>query len=363
MKTRLLVLGTVVCGVCLAESPPDDPGADRSTGETRYAVSLTDEGGFAAGLRVPGVNTSNLLLIEPSFSYKHGDRWRFSTSLAALSKAQDDTHEQVRVRETYFGLTAGALDLTVGKRILRWGTGYAFTATGVLDPPRVATDPTDRLSLNQGRELGEADWLVGKHDFTIVWASGGLLDSHRPGLRETTAFRYNVLVNGFDTSVIVAHERGGTTFTGANFTRVFGDSVELHGELAWREGAAVLFGGKCTLQSGVTAIAEFYTPPNTAYYRPVGTSASLGRQHYGYVRVGKSRLRERPGWKEWDLTLSLVANLDDGSYIGVFDACRRFGNHFSAYTHVQAPAGKRGRSEYGTIPYSALVSIGVTFQM
>jgi hypothetical protein len=363
MNTRWLVFGTVVCGLSFAEGPPDAPAADKPTGETRYAVSLTDEGGFAAGLRVPGVNTSNLLLIEPSFAYRRGDRWRFSTSLVALSKANDGTHEQVRVRETYFGLTAGGLDLTIGKRLLRWGTGYAFTATGVLDPPRFATDPTDRLSLNQGREMVKADWIVGKHDFTVAWASAGLLDSHLPGMRETAVFRYNVLVDGFDTSVIVAHDRGGTTFTGANFTRVVGDSVELHGELAWREAAAVLLGGKYTLHSGVTAIAEFYTPPNTAYYRPAGMPASLGRQHYGYVRIGKSRLRERPGWKEWDLTVSLVANLDDRSHIGVFDAGRRIGNHFYAYTHVQTPAGKRGRSEYGTIPYSALVSIGVTFQM
>ena len=363
MKTRLLVLATVVHGLSCAQGAADDPAPDKPAGEMRYAVSVTDEGGFAAGLRVPGANTSNLLLIEPSFAYKYGDRWRFVTSLAALSKADDDTHEQVLVRETYFGLTAGGGDLTVGKRLLRWGTGYAFTATGVLDPPRLATDPTDRLSLNQGREMVKADWIAGKHDFTVAWASAGLLDSHRPGMRETMAFRYNVMVDGFDTSVIVAQDRGGTTFTGANFTRVIGNSVELHGELAWREAAAVLFGGKYTHRSGVTAIAEFYTPPDTAYYRPAGMPASAGRQHYGFVRAGKSRLRERPGWKEWDLTVSLVANLADGSHIGVFDAGRRFGNHFYAYTHAQAPAGKRGRSEYGSIPYSALASIGVTFQM
>jgi hypothetical protein len=47
----------------------------------------------------------------------------------------------------------------------------------------------------------------------------------------------------------------------------------------------------------------------------------------------------------------------------VVDAGRRFGNHFYGYGHVQGPGGKRGRSEYGAIPYSALTSIGVTFQL
>ena len=331
--------------------------------ETRYSVSVTEEGEFAAGLRVPGADTGNLLLVEPSFAYKSGDRWRFSTSLAGMTQTEGDTHAQLHVKETYFDLTLGDVDFTAGKRILRWGTGYAFTATGILDPARVATDPTDRLNLYQGREMVKADWISGKHDFTFAWASAGVLDSRRPGMYDTTAFRYNVLAAGFDTSVIVAHEGGGANFAGANFTRVIGTAVELHGEFAWRQGAATLVGGKYTTASGVTLIAEFYTPPNTAYFRPPGMPASVGRQHYGYARISKSRLRELPGWKEWDVATSLVGNLDDGSHVAVFDAGRRFGNHFYGYTHVQAPAGKRGRSEYGAIPYSALASIGVTFQL
>jgi len=321
--------------------------------DMRYSVSLTDEGEFAAGLRVPGADAGNLLLLEPTFAYKSGDLWRFSTSLAAVTTSQGETQTHVRVRETYFGIEAGDVDLTVGKRLLRWGTGYAFTVTGILDPPRVATDPTDRLNLNQGREMATADWVSGKNDVTVAWASAGLLDTHRPGMLETAAVRYNVLVDGFDTSVIVAHDRGGNTFSGANFTRVFGEAVELHGEFGWRDtaGSSALIGGKYTTRSGVTAIAEFCTPATTE------------RQSYGFLRVGKSRLRELPGWKEWDVTVSLVANLGDGSHIAVLDAGRRFGNHFYAYTHTQAPAGKRDRSQFGAIPYSALASIGVTFQL
>ncbi|MGO9232327.1 MAG: hypothetical protein ACLQKA_24280 [Bryobacteraceae bacterium] len=361
MNARVLILVPLFCTALLGEDP--DPAPVKPTGEIRYSLSLTEEGSFAAGLRVPGADTGNLLLLEPSFAYKYEDRWRFSTSLAGLAEKQGDTHEQVRVRETYVGFTEGDLDLTIGKRILRWGAGYAFTATGVLDPPRVATDPTDRLNLNEGRELGEADWIAGKQDFTIVWASAGLVGQHQPGVRDTAAFRYGVMFDGFDTAVIVAHDGGGSTLAGANFTRVIGDAVEIHGELAWRQQAAVLLGGKYTLRSGFSAIAEFYTPPNTAYYRPIGMPASVGRQHYGFLRLGKSPLRELPGWKEWDVTVSFVSNLDDGSRIGVFDAGRRVKNHFRAYLHAQTPGGKPGRSEFGAIPYSALVSIGVTVQM
>ena len=361
MKIWLLILPPLVCGLSVADDP--EPGAGPPAGETRYSISLTDEGSFAAGLSVPGPDAGNLLLIEPAFSYRYGEHWRFSSSLAGLAETQDGTHEQLRVRETYAAFTAGDLDLTVGKRILRWGVGYAFTATGVLDPPRVATDPTDRLNLNEGREMGEADWVAGKQEFTAVWASAGLVGKPQPGARDTAAFRYGVMAGGFDTAVIVAHDSGSTTLTGVNFTRVLGDAMEIHGELAWRQQAAVLVGGKYTLRSGWSAIAEFYTPPNTGYYRPAGMPASADRQEYGFLRVGKSRLRELPGWKEWDVTASLVANLVDGSRIGVFDLVRRIGNSFSAYLHAETPRGRPRRSEFGAIPYSALVSIGATFHM
>ena len=78
---------------------------------------------------------------------------------------------QSRVRaaakETYFGVTAGDFDFSAGKRLLRCGTGYAFTATGILDPPRNPTDPMDRLNLNEGREMFKADWIHAGQDVTV----------------------------------------------------------------------------------------------------------------------------------------------------------------------------------------------------
>jgi len=287
-------------------------------GETRYSVSLTEEASL--------IDKGNLLILQPTFAYRQGDRWQFSTSIAAITSTQDDTHAQARVRETYLGISAGDFDFSGGRRLLRWGTGYAFTATGVLDPPRIATDPTDRLNLNQGRNMLKADWIYAGQDVTLVWANGF---GH-----ETTAMRYNVLVAGFDTSVIVAHDRGGPTLAGTNFTRVFGDRIEVHGEFAWNAKAAELIGGKYTTSSGVTVIGEFF---------------AAGPLRYGFVRVNKDRLRELPGWKEWDVAASLITDFTHQTRIAVFDVLRRFGNHFSAYTHAQVP--------------SALVAVGIRFQL
>jgi hypothetical protein len=321
-------------------------GAQDATNEFRYSLSLGDEAGYAAGMRVPGPRTGNLGLLQSSFAWRRGDRWRFSTSAAALAVTGDETHARVRVKETYFGFTLGDFDFLAGKKVLKWGTGYAFTPTGVLDPPRDPADPTDRFNLNEGRELASVEFIRGRHAVTAAWASGGLLQKHRAGLRETFALRHNTLVGGFDTSLVVARERGRPVFTGANFTRVLGESVEIHAEVAHRESTAVLVGSKYSLRSGVRAIAEFY---------------SAGR--YGFFHLGKSRLRERPGWKEWDVSGAVLVNLRDRSRMLILDVNRRVGNRLSVYSRAQAPGGAKWRSEYGMIPYAALVSCGFRVQL
>jgi len=205
-----------------------------------------------------------------------------------------------------------------------------------------------------------ADWVHGSQAVMAAWSTAALAPANT-NLHDTAAFRYNVLVRGFDTSMIAGHDRGGDTFGALTFTRVVGQAWEVHGEAAWREQAAVLLGAKYTF-SGVTCIGEFYTPPNIALYRDAAIPATAGRQHYGFFNVGKARLRERPGWKEWGVSGSVVANFNDGSYTGIVDARRWFGNHFSSYIHLEAPRGTR-TSDYGSAPYSVVASVGIRFQL
>jgi hypothetical protein len=231
----------------------------------------------------------------------------------------------------------------------------------VLDPPRIATNPTDRLNVNEGRDMIKADLVHGPHAFSLAWSTAALV-SAQLHQHDTTAFRYNVLVRGFDTSLIAGDDRGGDPFGALTFTRVFGQAWEVHGEGVWREQAAVLIGAKCTTAAGVTFIGEFYSPPNIAYYRDMGVSPLAGRQHYAFLNAGKARLRELPGWKEWGISGSVVTNLDDHSYTAVFDASRWFGNHLSSYVHLEAPKGSK-TSDYGSAPYSTATSVGVRFQI
>jgi hypothetical protein len=368
MKLRLLIPFLLAACMQLAaqetpvqntpaqDAPPPEPMHD-----FRYSVALIDDATLYSNLQVPIPKVLNQLLLEPSFTFRYRQRWTLASSLVGLADTNTDTYTQLRVKEAYAGLSAGDFDFMAGRRIVRWGTGYAFTATGVLDPPRIPTNPTDRLNLNQGRDMVKADYVRGPNAFTLAWSTAALAPASA-NLHDTTAFRYNVLVHGFDTSLIAGNDRGGDAFGGLTFTRVIGEALEIHGEAAWREHDAVLMGAKYTTTSGITFLGEFYTPPNIPYYQDVTLYPLNGRQHYAFFTAYKNRLRELPGWKQWDLSAAAVANLNDRSYAAILDANRRFGNHFSSYLHMEIPVGSP-KSEYGSTPYSAATSVGVRFQL
>jgi len=359
MRCRSL-LPLLLAASCICARAQDGAPGDNARFDTRYSLSIIDDATFYGHLSQPLPAVLNQVLLEPSFSLRERRSWSFSTSMIGMARTYTDNASQLRVKETYGNLSAGDFDFTAGRRIVRWGTGYAFSAAGVLDPPRVATDPTDRLNLYQGRDMAMANWVRGQHALTLAWSSAALAPA-QSDLHDTAAFRYNVLVREFDTSLIAGHDRGGDSFGALTFTRVVGQAWELHGEAVWREQAAALLGAKYTV-AGITLIGEFYTPPNIPVYRDSGVSPLAGRQHYAFLNAGKARLRELPGWKEWSVSGSVVANLDDHSLTPVFDAGRWFGNHFSSYIHLELPRGSKA-SDYGSAPYGSATSIGVRFQL
>jgi hypothetical protein len=359
MKTLHSIPALFLLAAATLSAAQDAPAEKRS--DFRYGLSNIDDFTVYSHLQAPLPELLNQVLVEPTLTYRYKPMWSFSTSLIGIADHDTDNDTQIRVREAYAGLSAGDFDFTLGRRIVRWGTGYAFTAIGVLDPPRIPTNPSDRLNINQGRDMIKADFVHGPHAFSLAWSSAVLAPA-AASLHDTTAFRYNVLVHGFDTSFIAGDDRGSDAFGGVTFTRVLGQAWEIHGEAAWREHPAILLGAKYTTKNGITFLGEYFTPPNIPYFQDMTPYPLTGRQHSLFLSAGKNRLRELPGWKQWDLSAEAVANLNDHSFTAILDANRRFGNHFSTYLHVEIPSGN-SKSEYGATPYSAATSMGVRFQL
>jgi hypothetical protein len=360
MKPRFFIPALLLVATSCAYAQDPAP-KEESPLKTRYSLAVIDDATFYSDLSVPTPAVLNQVLIEPTFDLRYRNQWTFSTSLIGSTTTYSQTTTKLHVKETYAGLSAGDFDFTVGRKMVRWGTGYAFSAAGVLDPPRDPTNPTDRLNVNQGRDLVKADWVHGPHALTLAWSTAALAPPHS-NLHDTTAFRYNVLVHGFDTSLIAGNDRGVDTFGALTFTRVLGQTWELHGEAAWSEQGGLLLGGKYTCHAGITFIGEFFTQPDTPYFRDMMPSPVHGRQNYGLFSAGKTRLRELPSWKEWDVSGSIVTDFNDHSFTGVVDVSRWFGNHFSSYLHMEIPSGSRN-SAYGSVPYSTAGSVGVRFHL
>ena len=389
------VLGAAVAQAQQAEVLPPEtvaPAAESPQGETRWSLWLGNELSSYAGAQSAQPSASNLALAQPSLAYRHGDRWHAGARLVGLVDTYGSTRTRLRVREAYAAVSVGDWDLLGGKRLVRWGTGLAFTVVGVLDPPRRPDDVADRLDLNEGRELAQVSWVHGRHALTLAWATAGILERRSADdVPQTLAFRHNMLIAGIDLSLILAREQGGVDMVGGSFSSVVASHVELHGELAHRSGLArmtipgidgsvalddtsrwgFVLGAKGMLGWGVDLLAEARStdgllptasPPSITV---ADSQVRLGTERRATLFVGlnKARLRELPGWKEWDLGASIVASLSDGSALVILDVERRLGLRWTLHGRLLLPRGGRPDSEYGMIPYTSQASIGLRCQL
>ena len=165
-------------------------------------------------------------------------KWKAHLKLRGQS---DDTPRSTRgtLGEAYVQVAPKSwLDITAGRRIEKWGTGYAWNPTGFLNPPKNPTDPNDRRSAYRGVDMIKAEAFV--HDTNVaVYA-----------VPHGWAARAYKLIAGTDVSIVAT--RGNA---GASVARVFGDALELHGEVARSQ---VLAGGQYTFPHDVNLVVEVY---------------------------------------------------------------------------------------------------------
>ena len=180
--------------------------------------------------------SSNAFLASGRISRKvWNERVFVQASASNLLFTSAETHDRLLLREAYGVVSLSEhWDVTAGKKLLKWGTGIAFNPTGFLDPPKNPRDPNDRLELNQGTELVQADYVRGNRAVNVVYFAPRLYFWPGPiRSRDGLAFRYNQLWKGLDFSVMALYPSQASPKFGANFSHVVGRSLELHGELAW----------------------------------------------------------------------------------------------------------------------------------
>lgn len=183
-------------------------------------------------------NRSNVLAADINANLRFTTWLRLQSTLQTRLESGRTHKAKPLLRELFVKLApASALDLTFGRAILKWGTGYAFNPTGVIEPRRNPSDTSDRLRRFRGLDLAQADFYFRASALTLVYLNTLQTDGrwqfandHRLALRASTRIR------GFDVALIGFWEKQRRGKLGFNFTKVLGTALEIHGEFLGQRG-------------------------------------------------------------------------------------------------------------------------------
>ncbi len=218
--------------------------------DLQYRFSLIDEATFSKlNLETP-LNYHNLILPQATqgndaISNLFLSYGGLSTSLNlvdfATNLAKPDYESSIRELSYDLSLSDN-FDVTVGRKILKWGPGYAFNPTGVVEPQRSPSDPSDRLDQNVGRTLISLNAFFGKSSLTFVYLNDAQFHSgdFRWGEHDYAVRAYTFL-NGLDLAGILHYRQGDRLEAGTNWSYVIGQNLELHGEFLGKEGSSTAY--------------------------------------------------------------------------------------------------------------------------
>jgi hypothetical protein len=168
-------------------------------------------------------------------------RWKVRAKLRA--DASDRAADRGEVGEALVQFAATDwLDVTAGRVIEKWGTGYGWTPTAFVGPARNPTDPNDRRSAYRGRDMVRADVFVKNTNISLYALEGGQI-----------AGRVYRLIGGTDVSLMFRDDD-----IGISLSRVFGEALELHAEVARTEHTRAVVGGQYTFANNTNVVFELY---------------------------------------------------------------------------------------------------------
>jgi hypothetical protein len=228
-----VLLALAVAAAAGAEPTASPSGSPSAVVQWRVTANEEVTGSPAGG----DWSTGNQAAATGDVSWERGTAAKLGASLQASA---DDGSWSLRLREAYGRVSLGdGADVEAGKRLVRWGTGYGFAPTGVLDPPRDPSDPNDRLHRREGMLLARADVFRGSTAFTVAVAAPRLARSSPDDTPDTRlAARVRGTVSGFELAAIASAAPGEGPSYGGNVTHVVGARFEWHAEALFHDAAS-----------------------------------------------------------------------------------------------------------------------------
>jgi hypothetical protein len=286
-----------------------------------------------------------------AFAEASVERWK--VRLKVRGDASDRSADRLRAGEAFVQFHANDwLDITAGRVIEKWGTGYGWTPTAFIGPAKDPTDPNDRRSAYRGVDMIRADVSVKETNLSLYALERGVY-----------AARLYRLVRGTDVSLVYRSDGR----VGVNLSRVFGEALELHADVARDRGVfRGVAGGQYTFVNDVNVVLELY-------YGGDGLSASewesfqtldlvSANRAYAPLRMGRAYAfaRVHRSFREHDLDAELIAitNLRDGSTILRASLTRKIRPNVNVYLIHTEFAGSE-RSELAYLQVARVTTAGV----
>lgn len=248
---------------------------------------------------------------------------------------------QTSVGEAYLRLNLRPwLDITAGRVIEKWGTGYAWNPTAFVSPKKNPADPSDHLSANRGLDMLRADVFVHGTNISLYALDHGAV-----------AARVYRLIAGTDVSLYARRDANGIQ-QGVSAAHVFGDALEVHGEIARRH---ALTGAQYTFKNNMNVVLEVYhagdgLDANAWRSFRIATGAARSESSlravnaaYAPLHMARNYAFARVAWPhdQLDAELIVIANLRDGSLLARGTITHKLRSNVSVYLIDTEFAGAR----------------------
>jgi len=332
------------------------------------------------------------LSLESRWDWDWSRLWLSGEAGVLYSSLPDSHEDSFWIGEAYWQIAEfEPHNLEIGKRLLRWGKGYAFNPVAFLERPK---NPEDPEVGREGLWLVQGVWITGplgplsNSSLTLVGLPLGeaVNDDFRSQAVEETVwgFKFYGLTGTLDLDLYwVNWPESGETDRGIDFAANLAANFEVHGEGALRETTTaddwrLMLGLRYLTEQEVTWIAEWFHDSagltadesaaifETIRHQPAVTVKpylSLVQQqktinrNYGYVKVS---VKEPFNWLYFTPSLSWLGNLDDHSANTALELAYAPGNNWSYNILGQTLTGSR-YSQYGENPVAAKLELTAVF--
>lgn len=165
--------------------------------------------------------------------------WVFTSQTKSFKNQQSD----ISIREFYFERPlSDNMDFTVGRKLIRQGTGYFKNPASFLNIKKEAGDISDQLKNNVGRDILAVNYFYEESDLEIVYSPlYDVLNWKAQLIEHELTLKYYLLMWEADISFIYNYRSKQSDRAGFFTAYTVNDALEIHGEYSLQKGTEQLY--------------------------------------------------------------------------------------------------------------------------